>query len=149
MKYSVLILLLFFALKVAGQDTPAQNRVYKVKVQFFNEKLDLSTKEAGKFWPIYNDYQSRKNRLSNERKNIIKYFNQNKTNMSENEVNESLNRFIQIEKEITALLETYNNKFKEILSDEKVLQIYITEVEFRNYLLRKLRTGKTEMKPRM
>lgn len=149
MKYTGLILLLFFTLKVEGQKTPAQNRIYKVKVQFFNDKLDLSSKEAERFWPIYNDYQSRKNRLSNERKNIINYFNRNKANMSDDEINESLNRYIQIEKEITTLLETYNNKFKEILPDEKVLKIYITEVEFRNYLLQKLRTGKTEMKPRM
>lgn len=149
MKYSGLILLLLLSLKVAGQESPSQNRVYQVKVKFFNEKLDLSAKESEKFWPVYNDYQSRKNRLSNEKKNIIQYFNQNKANMSDEEIKKSLDRYIEIEKENTALLETYNNKFKEILPQEKVLQIYITEVEFRNYLLQRLRTGKTEMKPRM
>jgi hypothetical protein len=149
MKYTTLLLLIFFAVGSYAQTGSKPNRVYQAKVQFFNNKLNLTPGESKKFWPIYNDYQSRKNKLSGEKKNLIKYFSENKQNMSGDEIEQSLNRYIEIEKEISQLLEEYNNKFKQILSDEKVLQIYIAEVQFRNYLLQKLRTSKTEMKPRM
>lgn len=148
MKYFT-ILLIFISVQVSAQTTTQPNRVYQAKVQFFNEKLDLTPKESEKFWPIYDDYQSRKNKLLGEKRNLIQYFNNNKQNMSGDEIEASLSRYIEIEKETTQLLEEYNNKFKQILPDEKVLQIYITEVEFRNYLLQKLRTAKTTAKPRM
>jgi hypothetical protein len=148
MKY-ITILLIFISVQVSAQTTTQPNRVYQAKVQFFNEKLDLTPKESEKFWPIYNDYQSRKNKLSGEKRNLIQYFNANKQNMSGDEIEASLLRYIEIEKETTQLLDEYNNKFKQILPDEKVLQIYITEVEFRNYLLQKLRTATTTAKPRM
>lgn len=149
MKYTTILLLILFTVNSYAQTDSKPNKVYQAKVQFFNKKLNLTPIESKKFWPIYNDYQSRKNKLSGEKRNLIQYFNENKQNMSGDEIEQSLNRYIEIEKEISQLLEEYNNKFKQILPDEKVLQIYITEVQFRNYLLQKLRTSKSEMKPRM
>lgn len=149
MKYTTLLLLVIFTIGSYAQTGSKPNRVHQAKVQFFNNKLNLSPSESKKFWPVYNDYQSRKNKLTGEKRNLIQYFNENKQNMSGDEIEQSLSRYIAIEKEISQLLEEYNNKFKQILPDEKVLQIYITEVQFRNYLLQKLRTSKSEMKPRM
>ncbi len=149
MKYTTIFLFILFTATTYAQTEPRPNRVYQAKVQFFNEKLNLSPQESEKFWPVYNDYQSRKNKLSSEKRNLIQYYNDNKQNMSADEIEGTLARYIEIEKEITQLLEEYNNKFKQILPDDKVIQIYITEVQFRNFLLQKLRTGKSEMKPRM
>lgn len=149
MKYSILIALLLFTLGTSAQDGTKSNRVYQAKIKFFNEKLDLTKSDANKFWPIYNDYQSRKNKLSKEKQVIVQYFNDNRENMSADEIEESLNRFIEIDKEKSLLLEEYNKKFKHILPDEKVLQIYIVEVKFREYLIQQLRRNKPEMKPRM
>jgi hypothetical protein len=149
MKYTTILLLVIFTVGSYAQTGSKPSRVHQAKVQFFNNKLNLSPSESKKFWPVYNDYQSRKNKLTGEKRNLIQYFTENKQNMSGDEIEQSLDRYIEIEKEISLLLEEYNNKFKQILSDDKVLQIYITEVQFRNYLLQKLRTSKSEMKPRM
>ena len=44
------------------------------------------------------------------------------------------------EKQETDLLLTYNEKFRSVLPDDKVLRIYIAEVRFKEYLLKQLRT---------
>lgn len=143
MKINLLIIgLTFLTLPLAfGQEANSTDKVYQAKVKFFNEKLQLSQEESKNFWPVYNDYYNRKNLLSSERTNIIKYYNNNQQNLSEAEISESLSRYIEIQKEEVKLTETYNEKFKQILSDEKVLMIYITEIQFRQFLLTRLRAN--------
>lgn len=149
MKLTVLLIGVLLGLNLSfGQATSGTNKVLQAKIQFFNQKLALSPAEAKEFWPIYNDYQSRRSKLSKERKNIMGYYSENSTNMSNDEISETLSRYIEIEKEETKLLDTYNEKFKQVLSDEKVLKIYIVEIQFKNHLLKQLRTGKQEMKLR-
>lgn len=131
--------------QIQAQSEPETSRVKDAKIKFFNEKLNLTPDESKKFWPVYNDYQSRKNKLTSERKNIMNYYLENSSNMTSAEISESLDRYIKIQKEETLLLEQYNEKFKQILADEKVLKIYITEIQFRNYLLKQLRTRQEKM----
>lgn len=145
--YTLILGLIFCLNTVHSQNPEKNNNVKQAKIVFFNEKLDLTSSETNKFWPVYNDYQSRKNRLANERKNMLRYYMENSNNMSDAEITESLNRYIEIEKEEVALLELYNNKFKDILPKEKVLKIYIVEVQFRNYLLKELRAKNTKSRP--
>ncbi|MBN1118196.1 MAG: hypothetical protein JXA77_13390 [Bacteroidales bacterium] len=145
---SFIIFVLMFSCIMFGQGSTDNNRVFQAKVKFFNEKLELSNAEAEKFWPIYNDYQNRKNLLTSERNNLLRFFNQNRSNMSVEEVSKTLSRFIEIEKELTGLLDSYNEKFKSVLPDEKVLHIYLVEIEFRDHLLKQLRTAKPSMQPR-
>jgi hypothetical protein len=116
-------------------------RVQAQKIAFFTERLQLTSSEAEKFWPVYNDYQNRKNKIANERRTLTQYFVENSENMSDKEISESLDKFIQLQKKETELLETYNEKFKQILPDEKVMKIYITEFQFKNWLLKQLRSN--------
>jgi prenyltransferase beta subunit len=126
---------------LSAQDNgDARRRIQEEKIAFFNENLHLSKTEAQKFWPVYNDYQNRKNRLSNDKRTLMRYYSENSENMSDREISETLDRYIAFEKREIELLESFNEKFREILPDEKVLKIYITEVQFKDYLLKKLRT---------
>jgi Spy/CpxP family protein refolding chaperone len=137
----ILILTTLFFLPTSGQTSAdAQQRIQEEKVAFFNEQLDLTKAEAQKFWPVYNDYQNRKNRISNEKRTLMRYYVQNEKHMSKAEITETLNKYIAFEKHETELLAIYNEKFREILPDEKVLKIYAAEVQFKDYLLKKLRT---------
>lgn len=140
MKIFALLLGFFFSISILQSQDPVQSeRVRQAKVNFFNEKLELTPQETKLFWPVYNDYQSRKNRLTNEKRNIMRFYVENGDNMSEIEISETLDRYIEIESEVSELLNTFNNKFKTILPESKVIRIYIVEVQFRNYLLKQLR----------
>lgn len=137
-------LLILFSIKTFAQlDKEAKlKQLQKQKINYFTERLNLSEKEAKKFWPVYNDYQNRKNLIAQERKSTTAYFLQNSENMNENEISELLGKYINYQKRETRLLEVYTNKFREFLPEKKVLQVFILEVKFRQWLL------KTHMKPR-
>jgi len=53
--FLVISLLTFSCLFGYAQDDGAK-KLNEIKVGFFTEKLDLTSSEAEKFWPVYNEY---------------------------------------------------------------------------------------------
>ena len=117
-----------------------ENRVIMEKIQakkkvFFDEKLQLTPEESDQFWPVYNDYTNRKNLINQQRNSLMAYYVQNEKNLNDREINETLEKLLDFQRQETALMETYINKFKEFLPDSKVIKIFITEVQFKKLLL--------------
>jgi hypothetical protein len=156
MKIKYLIILFFiicflfpdFSLLGQTKRAEIQENLQQQKVAFFNEKLQLTPAESARFWPIYNDYQNRHDKIIRDRNNLLRYFELNKGNMTESEASESVIKYIAFQDEETSLLETFTGKFKEFLPDKKVMQIYIVELEFKKWLLENLRQNKTRVAPR-
>ncbi len=134
----ILILVTVFAYGQASKTE--RESIRKQKVEFFNRNLKLSKAEAEKFWPVYNDYQNHKNKISSEKRALMRYYMQNADYMSEAEVTETLEKYLSYEKKETDLLISFSDKLRNVLPDEKVLKVYVTEVQFKNYLLKQLRT---------
>ena len=134
----ILILITVF---VFGQPSGTErDNIRKQKVEFFNRNLKLSKAEADKFWPVYNDYQNRKNKISSEKRALMSYYLQNADYMSKAEITETLEKYLSFEKKETDLLINFSEKLRNVLPDEKVLKVYVTEIKFKNYLLKQLRT---------
>ena len=57
---------------------PAQNpnleKLNTYKIGFFTKKLNLTSSEAEKFWPVYNEYQKQKNQIQLEKIKLIQKF---------------------------------------------------------------------------
>jgi hypothetical protein len=138
-------LLLISALCIQGMQVKAQKeddpheRIKAMKIAFITERLELSTGEAEKFWPVYNDYENRKHKIMKEIRDLRKYYTENQESIGEKEQLELLDKFIKLQKEDAELLPSYHEKFIEVLPPQKVMKLYISEIQFRNYLLQKLR----------
>lgn len=139
--FSILALISVKALTQPDNENKIK-RLQDQKVEFFTKRLNLTRDESKKFWPVYNDYQNRKKLIAQERKSTVRYFTENSENISEEESAELLNKYISYQKKETKLLEDYTNKFREFLPEKKVVQVFILEVQFRQWLL------KMHMKPR-
>ena len=155
MKTIPLNILLSFYLLIPGLTLPGQtkraeiqNNLQQQKVTFFNENLQLTPAESARFWPIYNDYQNRRDKITRDRNNLLRYFELNKGNMTESEASEAIGKYVAFQQEETRLLETFTGKFKEFLPDKKVMRIYIVELEFKKWLLENLRQNKVQAAPR-
>ncbi|MCC6600805.1 MAG: hypothetical protein IT223_09045 [Crocinitomicaceae bacterium] len=64
--FSLLLLAFSFcaiAQTEAGQDEKRQEKIERLKRAFISEKLELTVAEAEKFWPVYNEYNSKKKEL--------------------------------------------------------------------------------------
>lgn len=137
--------LLFFVPEGVAQNlaTEAGEKIQAQKVAFLTSKMGLTADEAQKFWPVYNEYDSRRNQILEQRRSTSYYYTQNAAKLSEKETDAIIQKYIALQKQETELLEQYNTRFRQILPASKVMKLYVAEVEFRNFLLRQIRDNKT------
>jgi hypothetical protein len=142
---ALLFLLIGSALSVHAQDSESKSEkeqnIKSQKIAFFTDKIGLTPEEAQTFWPIYNGYWAKKNKIISKRKEKMTYFAENSDKMSNNEMIKYADQYINFEIELAELLEAYHFKFKEILPIDKVMKIYLADYEFKTYLLKKIREG--------
>jgi hypothetical protein len=124
MKKILLILVIALGVSVisVAQDEGGKgngSRIEALKIAYLTKKLNLSTDEAQKFWPIYNQYMGeiRKTRIDAR---------QNK----EGE--------IPTEEKLLNIRKKYNGEFNKALSSEKVNTFFKAEKEFGTGLQKEL-----------
>jgi hypothetical protein len=140
MKRKVVVFIIvatFCAMNISAQNANRQ-RLDAYKIAFFTKRLNLTSQEAEKFWPVYNEYQDNKNKIQLERQELNKYFNQNELNMSEQEMIEAGDKIVGMEVREAALAQDFHKKIKTILSPVKVLRLYQAENQYRLQLLKEL-----------
>jgi hypothetical protein len=132
------IVLAAFVTGTAFTQNPNLERLNAYKIAFFTKKLNLTEKEAEKFWPVYNEYQDSRNKLQVERQQIMRNFNQNELNMSDKEMTDAADKLISLEVREASLTQEFHNKIKTLLSPVKVLRLYQAENQYRLQLLNQL-----------
>jgi len=148
MKYLLAIISLFiffnFASFAQTKDDKAKKEelIYSQKIAFITERLQITPNEAQKFWPLYNEYWKRKNKLIVERNNIMNKAKNELDQLNEQECKELANEYNAIRLKETKLFNEYNEKFQTVLPPKKVLQLYISDSEFKSYLLKQLKKSK-------
>jgi len=123
-----------------GDDNINVSKIQAQRVAFFTEKLNLTPAEAEKFWPVYNEYDAKRAKLNAEESRLINIFKENKSNMSDREIDNNIKKIFDTRKALTALNEDYYIKFRQILPARKVMKLIITETQFRVWLLQKIKS---------
>jgi hypothetical protein len=141
--FILLSLISIIGLSAYAQNTQTkEEREQEIKYQkiaFFTDKIGLTSEEAQLFWPVYNEYWAKKNKIIASRKNHMTDFSENNQKMTNDEMVKHADQYIHYEIELAELLDEYHKKFKEILPIEKVMRIYLADYEFKTYLLKKIR----------
>jgi hypothetical protein len=148
MKRGVILLLMVLmlpAIRVAAQETNLE-KLNAYKVGFFTKKLNLSSQEAEKFWPVYNEYQKQRNFLQLEKVRLIRNFNQNESILSNNELTEMGDKLIATIVQESDLAVTFHKKLKEVLPPAKVIRFYQAENQYKAQLLNELKDIKQQQR---
>ncbi len=123
-------------------------KVRSLKIAYITQELELTAKEAEKFWPVYNDYDRKIRGLErNERmkvRTIIKESNGYK-NLTDNQADEILNRIYKIERQIFDTKKEMDQKLSKVISKKKILRLKHIEREFVRNLMNRLRSRKKRM----
>lgn len=141
----ILSILLLSSLGLSAQmkfKRDKQKRLKAVKVAFITEKLDLTEKEAEKFWPLYNAHQKELNSYRFEERQKIKQqigSLDNLNTISENEAKEIVERISDIKSKIYKAEKEFQQKLKGILDYKKILKLEIAEKEFHRKLIKRLK----------
>lgn len=123
-------------------------KVRSLKIAYITQELELTAKEAEKFWPVYNEYDRKIRGLErNERmkvRTIIKESNGYK-NLNDNQADEILNRIYKIEGQIFDTKKEMDQKLSKVISKKKILRLKHIEREFVRNLMNRLRSRKKRM----
>jgi hypothetical protein len=114
------------------------------KIGFLTKRLNLTSKEAEKFWPVYNEYQDDRSKIQVKRQEINRNFNQNELNMTDREMTEAADMLISLEVREASLTQEFHNKIKVILPPVKVFRLYQAENQYRLQLLKELQERREE-----
>ena len=118
-----------------------KEKIKTMKIAFITEKLDLSTSEAEKFWPIYNAFDKTQMKLRHEKLRAIKNELKGQINtISEEVALVKLNELLAAEAELNVLKETFHLELKNIISSKKILCLKISEEEFNRQMMKRLRS---------
>jgi len=117
------------------------------RIAYFTEKIGLTPEEAQQFWPIYNEMDNKRTALFDERAAIIQRFVNQSDNLTERQITEQLNRLVAIQQQESALPTEYDARFRKVLSSRKVMNLYVAEMGFRNYLLQTIRYRRDDGAP--
>jgi Spy/CpxP family protein refolding chaperone len=109
------------------------------KVSFLTDKLELTSAEAQKFWPVYNQLEKEKWDSQSKRRELEGKLKSAKETLSDKEITKLTRDYaagLQTEAELSV---KYNEDFLKILPPRKVLRLYQAENEFRMHMFNKYR----------
>ena len=133
----IMIQLIFIASLITGfaQDGA---KIEQAKIGYITNKLNLTSAEAEKFWPIYNEY---KNKLKSSRKEMRTEIRDlgDLENMSDKEAEATLNDIVSMEQRNLDLRKEYLLKFKQILPTKKILLWLKAEKDFNKEVIMNMR----------
>jgi hypothetical protein len=145
--FTVLIVILAAFANMVNVSGQGFERIRSEKIAFFTRRLSLTSEEAEKFWPVYNDFSNRKQKLNQDMNSLVKYASQNYSNLSVEELEEAGDKIIDFQTSEAALAKEYHEKFKKVLPPEKVILLYATEVQFNSFLLNQLQERRQQQAP--
>lgn len=114
-----------------------------MKVEYITSKLALTSEEAEKFWPVYNEFMEQMHSLEMKRKKTMREA-MKKEEVSDKEMLALIELNFSTDQKILDLRKQYDAKFKEVLSVQKVGKLYMAEEQFKREVMRKMKHHKSE-----
>lgn len=150
MKRFLLIFSIFFLVTtlVQGQNKNRQ-RIKLLKMSYITDALELSESEAEKFWPVYNQFTNKIQRLRREQDGgLVKEVARlnGLDNITEEQAQSLVEKSMQLESEISTAKRNMNKALAKIISARKILKLHKAEKDFNREILREY--GKRRGMPR-
>ncbi len=96
-------------------------KIQALKIAFITQRLKLTSSEAQKFWPVFNQYDDEMIKLMHESKD---------------------GDILGNEEKMLKIRKKYSNSFEKIIGKERTNTLFGSEREFRNILIKRLKNHK-------
>ena len=141
-----IILLIFSSVAIAQENNhkserPSKEKMKSMKIAYITEKLELTPDEAQKFWPVYNEYEKKKEVLIKE-KRMGKKHKKDGVDFTDTELEQHIEKHFTSRQKELDLDKEYHVKFKSVLPMKKIGKLYVARDQFKRELLRKIRAHK-------
>lgn len=136
----IAVLALFFTISSKAQNDD-KNEIEALKIAFITDALDMSTKEAQKFWPVYNKYEDQEDVLRNDLHCEVYDQLDHLESMGKVEADKLLQNYMELRKQEYELRRKYVSDLKKVISSRKIMMLKKAEYDFHRKLLKKYRSG--------
>jgi len=140
-KYITVIVFLIFASHSIFSQKSKMDQIKAERVAYITQELSLTSAEAEKFWPVFNEYSEKRHHLKKETRQLKREMKTSIEN-EENKEAELFEKILSKEEEEIQLIREYLPKFKSVLPENKVYKLYIAEEKFKRYMLKKLKQSR-------
>jgi hypothetical protein len=125
-----------------GRGEMMQERVESQRVAFITQQLQLTPDESAKFWPLYNEYQSKRQLLTKAARTLGIETGQSynaQEQLTDDEAEGIIELQFQNEENLLKLKREYYSKFKSAIPASKIARLSPVEMEFNRTVLEKIR----------
>ena len=136
-KHIIFLVLIFSGLQSPAQVDAAENtrdsrgreRIRAAHAAYITQRLELTTEEAEKFWPVYREYNEKRREIRQQLRDA------RRKDIDETKL---LDLDLKIKQQELDLEKEYTNRLQELISPEKVLKLRQAELDFRKLILRQI-----------
>jgi hypothetical protein len=119
-------------------------KVEQLKIAYFTKELNLTTQEAEKFWPVYNEMEKKIKALRKERKKSFKELEDKGDSLSVELVKKHTNGIFDSEIAEVNTKKEYYAKIGGIIGYKKATKVYKIERDFKRELLMRLKEERSQ-----
>ncbi len=126
-----------------------QERIKAFKKEYIEDKVALTEEEAGKFWPLYDEYIEAQQKLLRQKREKTKKILDGNTwqNATDEQVSKLIDLNFEYEQKMLDLKKKFDQRFREALPIRKVGQFYKAERDFKKYLVKKIAAKREKQLP--
>ena len=118
----VLLPILFTANTFAqgpGDDKEKDDKIEALKVGFITQELNLSSTEAEKFWPVYNEMEAKMKEIRQNTRKINNELRESEEKISNDDAKKKLNTLFENDQKELDLKKEYSEKFIKIIGEKR------------------------------
>ncbi len=109
------------------------HKIQSIKMDYLSDKMNLTSEEADRFWPVYKNYQNELNVVLHQKR-------QNMLNSKKNP-QDIVNDNLDYDSKILTIKKRYNDEFSKILPSDKLMHFYKSERTFNEEMINRLKRG--------
>ncbi len=135
----ILPALLLLSVFAKAQKGTTKDQIEAMKVAFITKNVGLTPQESEKFWPLFNEYESKQKLIRISYRDFSKVSAEEINKLSDAELGKLIENHTLIKQKELELFSEYHSKFLTVLSVKKVAKPYLSQEEFKKHLLQKIR----------
>jgi hypothetical protein len=134
--YKIVILVCLFFCSGVSLAQDQKDKVAELRVSFISKKLELTTSEAEKFWPVYNEYNDK---IKAVKKNLRLSYKKGVDNLTDKEAEDLYQLDLKTKQAEVAIHEQYSGKIKDIIGAKKIVKLRVAEEEFKLEIIKNIK----------
>lgn len=142
------ILLCFIPFLGQTQEDEREDKIERLKIAYITRELNLTSDEAQKFWPIYNEAEAKLRELRKANRKLNEEAEEAGDKLTDEEAKKKIAAVLENENKEAEIKKEYSEKIAKVIGYKRALKLLSLEQKFRRELLETLRDRQGPPPPR-